>query len=108
MAIIGDLEPIYRGEDVVLTIDMPEDITGWDIRMYLVDPVTGTEIWASGAASITNALTGVCQIAVSAAVSMAWAARLHWYEVRRVNVGSVAVLRTGNIPVWDSPHTRTG
>ena len=107
MAIVGDLEPIYRGEDVTITLDMPEDITGWDIRLFFVDPVTGTDVYSSPSATILDALAGTCKVVVSAAETMAMAARLHWYEARRVNSGSNAVLRTGSVPVLDSPTTRS-
>lgn len=105
MAIVGDLAPIYRGEDVVLTLTVPEDITGWDVRLYVVDPVTAQEVHVSDAATLVDAENGVCTVALAAAVTLALPPRLYWYELRRVNVGSRAVLRTGNVQIEDSPSS---
>lgn len=105
MAIIGDLNTIYRDEDIVLTFDIDEDVLGWDIRFILVDPLTLAEVYTSSTATIVDAVNGIVTVALAGSVTLALPPRVYWYEVRRTNAGNKAVLRTGNVPIEDSPST---
>ncbi len=90
---------IYRGEDVVLPWDIDEDITGWTIAFDINATLQDATPTVTVAATITDAATGYCEVALTDTHTELLAVGVYYYELSRTNAGAEAVLAQGKITV---------
>ena len=104
MAIVQDIGPVYRGEDVTITFTMTPttDISGWTIAgTFRQAPQQGPVLFTV-AGSVTSAVAGIFTLSIAAATTASLPANLYAYDVWRTDSGSAANLSTGLMRVLGS------
>jgi hypothetical protein len=101
-------DAIFTAEDQTLqftvydeSTNAAKDITGWAIQFKLASTQTGAAL-VTKSATLTTPVSGICQVALSAADLTQTAATL-FYSLTRTDVGNVQVLAYGTFLLQGRP-----
>lgn len=100
-------EEWFTGEDTTIVFKIrnastvaPQDITGWPIEWKLASALADEPI-LSIAAVITDAPNGVCEVTVPSAGTINLTPGTYFYDLRRTDPGSYALLAYGSVELLD-------